>query len=149
MTLRATRPDTNIRSVAHHIATVAQALKNCGVAGNDKWSDIWYEVMEELRNHLPSGSGFDSGTLIQNERCDDSRLTLVTGFHHMDEHGYDGWTHHRVIVRASLTGNHSISVSGPNRNAIKDHVADTVRHALDAQIDLVPIIARATASTGA
>lgn len=87
------------------------------------------------RDCLPSGSGFDSGTRIDWERSNADRLVLVTDFHHMDEHGcYDGWTCHSVTVRASLALGLVLTVSGRDRNGIKDHIAETFALALRATV---------------
>jgi hypothetical protein len=43
----------------------------------------------------------------------------------MDEHGcYDGWTHHKVIVKASLWAGIDIRVTGRDRNQIKEYIAE-------------------------
>lgn len=63
------------------------------------------------KQHLPHGSGFDSGTGVDIAACTVGRkahsgpekIVLVVEFHHMDENGmYCGWSHHRVSVVPSL-----------------------------------------------
>ena len=72
---------------------------------------------------LPSGSGFDNGTSII--AADAQKIVFETAFHHMDEHGsYCGWTNHRVTVRASMTIEIELHVSGPNKRGIKDYIAE-------------------------
>lgn len=91
--------------------------------------------LETIRhNCLPSGAGFDHGTDINTDKCDDTRLTLNTAFHHMHESGiYDGWTDHTVTVRPSLMFGFVVTVSGRNRNQIKDYIGNTFTEALRAE----------------
>jgi hypothetical protein len=71
----------------------------------------------------PSGSGFDNGTQIDEDRSD--VLRFATAFHHMDECGmYDGWTEHTIRVKPSLAWGFDLKVSGRDRNGIKDYIAD-------------------------
>ena len=62
--------------------------------------------------------------------CGD-RFVFNVSFHHMDEHGfYGGWTHHRVVVRPSLLHGLRITVGGPNRNDVKEHLTEVIRESL-------------------
>jgi hypothetical protein len=71
----------------------------------------------------PSGSGFDAGTQVNEDRSD--ILLFTTAYHHMDEDGfYDGWTEHTVRVKPSLAWGFDLTVSGRDRNDIKDYIAD-------------------------
>lgn len=87
------------------IARTHAALKR-GVyssAGYPVNGGIHAEKMAQFLAMMPSGSGFDAGTRLDEDKTNDSRLVFTTAFHHMDEHGtYAGWTEHTVTVRASL-----------------------------------------------
>jgi hypothetical protein len=48
---------------------------------------------------------------------------------------YDGWTYHVVTVRPSLAFEIDLRVSGPNRNDIKSHIAETFHHALTLEFE--------------
>src|SRR5690554_240724 len=108
------------------IAQKVVAINNCRAAGLDEWRERHTEVLEAfVRNSAPSGSGFDGGTRIDLERSNARRLEFKTAFHHVDEHGsYDGWTEHTVTVRANLALGFELTVSGRNRDLIKDYIAD-------------------------
>jgi hypothetical protein len=117
------------------IAQAIQAQINCAKATpvNHVWLDKWSARLGSIeKNLLPSGSGFDNGTRIVYERCNDVRLVFATAFHHMDENGYyDGWSEHTVIVKASLAFGISIRVvTGKDRNGIKDYIRDQFHDAL-------------------
>lgn len=88
-------------------------------------NEIAAEQLEGLlKQHMPSGSGFDSGTKLDYSKSNTERLVFTTEFHHMNDAGYyDGWTTHTVTVRPSFTGL-DVVVSGRDRNQIKDFIAD-------------------------
>lgn len=122
------------------IASKIEAMRNCNASGNGEWFTRHHDAIDNIvREYMPSGSGFDAGT--QFDACDHvdnarERLTFVTQFHHMDEHGYyDGWTDHRVIITPSLARGFDIRVTGRNRNDIRDYIADVFHAALSATID--------------
>ncbi len=95
---------------------VAQALS---MAISSKMEDRIKAIMEEA----PSGSGFDSGTELD-DKSTPKKLIFNTGYHHMDEDGfYIGWTHHKVTITPGFNGM-DIKVTGEDYNAIKDYIAD-------------------------
>lgn len=98
-----------------------------------KLAEEWKGYISYLmRNHAPSGSGFDHGTQLDASSKDTS-LRFLVSFHHMNEGGfYDGWTSHGVIVTPAFDGIR-IAVKGRDRNQIKDFIADTF-HLLAAQV---------------
>ena len=80
----------------------------------------------------PSGSGFDAGTTLNEEKSTQNRLVFDTAFHHMDDHGgYDGWTEHQVIVTPDLIVGFDVRVTGKNKRDIKDYIGDVFRAWLD------------------
>jgi hypothetical protein len=124
----------------HLYTTLAQlvgARARCLNDGNHEWKLRHEERIKELvRNHLPAGSGFDSGTHIVLEACSEEKLVFHTSFHHMDEHGsYDGWTEHDVRVYPSLAFGFRLTISGPNKNDIKEYIDSAFNEALQHTID--------------
>lgn len=109
------------------LAQLLQARANCERSGNAEWFERHTEKIERImRSTAPSGSGFDSGTSLNFERSNASRLVFTTAFHHMNEDGYyDGWTEHTVTAHADLASGFTLSISGRDRNEIKDYIADT------------------------
>lgn len=109
--------------------------------GRDYWLDMagtWRERADGLvKEYLPRGAGFDCGTQLDWDRSTPEKLVLDTSFHHMDEWGgYDGWTEHTIFVRASLMGDVSFSsISGWNRNDIKEYIADVLYDGLMQKIE--------------
>lgn len=92
------------------------------------------------KEHLPSGSGFDSGTQLLTSadsfKGGLTSLVFSTSFHHMDQHGgYDGWTDHMVVVKPDWEG-FNIKCTGPNRNAVRDYVEETFHHALMVEVEI-------------
>ena len=94
--------------------------------------DEFYRLAKE---HLPSGSGFDAGTKVDIESVTPRIMAFGTSFHHMDEHGsYDGWTEHVVRIHAEF-GGFELTVSGRDRNDIKDFIGDTFHQALTQEVE--------------
>lgn len=98
-----------------------------------------------LKEHLPSGSGFDAGTQLDSDSCEvknrefPGRLWFETSYHHMDEHGgYDGWTEHNVVV-VPVFGGFDIKVSGINKNGIKDDIAEVFHNVLSTEVEYAPV----------
>ena len=97
----------NIKPLYSHFANTFIALRNCMDSGNEEWKDKHGERIAEMLSLMPSGSGFDSP--VQIEECNDSLLSFIAPFHHMDcSGGYSGWSHTRIDVVPSLA--HGISV---------------------------------------
>jgi hypothetical protein len=126
-----------MRTVINCIASLVEARANClrGVQSKPQlaeWIGKHASYADKLAaDYLPSGSGFDSGTRIDWSRSRPERIVFATAFHHMDENGfYDGWTEHSVTVRPSLAHVFTVTVSGKDRNGIRDYIADAFRDAL-------------------
>ena len=47
---------------------------------------------------------------------------------------YDGWTEHTVTVRPSLQFGFRLSISGRNRNGIKDYIAEVFGEILNTEV---------------
>lgn len=56
---------------------------------------------------------------------------MTTAHQNCDSGMYDGWTEHKVTVTPSFSG-FDITVSGRNRNGIKEYIADMFYTALSA-----------------
>ena len=118
------------------LASAIVARANCIKAGNQEWIARHQETIADIaRNHLPSGSGVDTGTAIWTNDCTPDKIVLFCSFHHMDESGgYDGWTDHKIIVRPAFIGGFDVDVKGINRNEIKDYLGDLFAEALAAEM---------------
>lgn len=101
---------------------------------NDVWASRWQERIDQLMAMLPKGSGFDSGTRLDEDRSDpDKRMIFLTAFHHMDDNGfYCGWTEHEVIVTPTLWSGPAVRISGVNKRGIKEYIHSVFCNALGA-----------------
>jgi hypothetical protein len=108
------------------IASKLHAMFNCESSGNDEWYAKHRDSIDELvKEKMPSGSGFDSGTTFDFDNSTPEKLIFKTSFHHMDDNGfYDGWTDHNVIVTPSLAFGFNLRVTGRDRNDIKSYIYD-------------------------
>ena len=118
------------------LASLVQAHINCEISGNKEWFEKHEARIEELvKNYMPSGSGFDCGTKIDLDKSTPEKLVFYTDFHHMNEVGYyDGWTEHRITVRPSLAFGFTLTISGKNRNEIKDYIHQAFDCALNEEV---------------
>ena len=118
------------------LASRIQARLNCAESGNVEWFEKHEARIEELvKNYMPSGSGFDCGTKIDLDKSTPEKLVFYTDFHHMNEVGYyDGWTEHRITVRPSLAFGFTLTISGKNRNEIKDYIHQAFDCALNEEV---------------
>lgn len=119
------------------IANKLQARASCQASGNTKWFDKHTESIEELvREHMPSGSGIDTGTKFSFEDSKPNRLVFYFSYHHMDENGYyAGWTDHKLIVTPSLISGFDMRITGRDRNDIKEYLYQVYQFALSEIID--------------
>lgn len=119
--------------VYQKLANLVHAVANTINSGNKQWQDRHEDAIAKVMQTAPSGSGIDSGTkfevdeqmTIQKDFKVKARETLsfFVEFHHMDQHGcYDGWTQHTITVRPSLLFGFTLTISGRDRNAIKDYL---------------------------
>ncbi len=117
------------------IAQTLSRVQNIAKGGDAKRADgIFNDLGLWVKRHGPSGSGIDMGTALS-EMSDPGRIVLGTHFHHMDEHGgYDGWTEHKVTVKASMLFGIDITVGGRNRNDIKELLHQTYHHWLTSEV---------------
>lgn len=89
------------------------------------------KIKDLVWNHLPHGSGYDSGTKIDLDCSHADKLVFNTSFHHMDSNGfYDGWTEHTIIVIPSLSREFHLRITGKNRNDIKSMIHDDFSYSL-------------------
>lgn len=121
------------------LASALCAMRNCIASNNSEWLGKHEDTLLYLvKNHMPSGSGVDSGTKFDVDAClrNPERLVFTFGYHHMNESGmYDGWTHHKAIVTPSLQFGFKLRITGPDRNGIKEYLHDLFSTALDQEIN--------------
>ena len=116
------------------IAARVLARQNCFIRDDPlDWFTKHGEYIDALvKRYAPSGSGFDAGTRLDWDATTPERLVFVTSFHHLTEHGYyDGWTEHRVTIRPSLALAYHMTISGRDRNEIKDYIGECFSAFLD------------------
>ena len=114
---------------------MVDARLTCIARDNHEWLAKHTERIEALvKEHLPSGAGFDHGTSLDLDASTGEKLVFNTAFHHMNDGGfYDGWTEHHVICTPSLAHDFSLKISGRNRNDIKEHIHEVFSIALQSE----------------
>ena len=93
-----------------------------------------FEHARRIRKDLlPWGNGIedepvDLDKLFSSIKANTLRLDI--SYHHMTEHGYyDGYTYHAIRVHPGWNGI-NITISGPDRNGVKDYLHDTFHYVL-------------------
>jgi len=127
---------------------IAEAIGCCDRATKASNAQRWrHHALALTRDHMPSGSGIDSGTTLDLEISTENKLVFDAPFHHMNDAGmYDGWTDHAVTVTPCLAApGFRIYISGRDRNNIKEYLGELYDHALSQPVETYP--AAATAKT--
>lgn len=115
------RAETRARAIARTL----DALRRCERTGSAEWAGRHRETLRRLTADRPHGSGLDGDTGLDLERSGPEKLVFRSDFRHEDEAGgYNGWSHHWVVVQASLAFGLDVLVTGRDRNGIKDYLGD-------------------------
>lgn len=110
----------SLKQLAGRIA----ARNNCIKTNNEVWKTTHEEVIDEMMEHLPHGSGIDAGTKFLLEESTPQRLVFSFSYHHMNENGYyDGWTDHKLIITPTF-GSYDMKITGRDRNDTKAYLYD-------------------------
>lgn len=122
------------QALYQHIANLFHAYNKAPIA---EWKISHEQNLKKLiKNHMPSGSGFDNGTTFDFQNSTIDKLIFHTSFHHMNIYcEYDGWTKHKITVKPSFLYGMTISITGTNRNEVKDVINFTFRDYLNKIID--------------
>lgn len=116
---------------------IARALHTMGSLSTTKEQKANQKeaLLRLVKEHMPSGSGFDAGTQIDLDESTPDRLVFTTSFHHMNEHGfYDGWTEHIVTVYPSLAFGATLTIGGYDKNQIKEYIEEVFADALRKEV---------------
>lgn len=93
------------------------------------------ETVRHLEKHLPHGSGFNNGTLIEIEKCNAMRLVIVTNFHKMDENGlYGGWNKYTIKLYPSFLQDYTYLIQGRENQGLRSFVADEILDSLEQEV---------------
>jgi hypothetical protein len=120
------------RTLIQEIASCVDARLTCIKRGNTEWESNHTLTLKTIeKDLLSSGSGIDCGTRIDLDRSTGNKVVLILSFHHMDDNGmYCGWTEHTLTVKPHLIHDIDLTISGRNRNDIKDYLHETYRYNL-------------------
>ena len=131
---------TKARYLYSELASTVDAMHTCESKPEQygEWANKHAETISALvRDHMPSGSGFDTGTSLDCIESHAEKLVFTTSFHHMNDGGYyDGWTEHTITVTPSFSG-FNLRISGRNRNDIKNYIHDAFSCALKTDLTTV------------
>lgn len=118
------------------LASKIDARLRCGETGNGEWFNRHKDDILKLTDELPHGSGIDGENKIDLDKSTGEKIVIHTSFHHMNENGYyDGWTDHTLTVRPSLIHGFTMSISGRDRNGIKDYLYECFSYDLNREVE--------------
>lgn len=134
----ATTPEKLYRKLAQLVGAYQRCKSPDANEAQREWAAKHEESIRALvSRHMPHGSGLDSDRSgkLDLETSTEEKLVFWADFHHMGENGsYDGWTEHVVTVRPSLAFGFRLSISGPDRNDIKEYLTQAFEFALNAEV---------------
>jgi len=125
------------------LASLINARNNCILKDGAHQKEDWFinhtnNIDSIVKETSPAGSGIDTDITID---LNDTRikgpinkLVFRFSFHHLNENGmYDGWTDHKVTVTPSLSFGFELSISGKDKNQIKEYLYETFQYWLDSE----------------
>ena len=125
-----------VKPLYQHIASNYAAYLNCIVSGNGVWKQRHLDTIAQyVKQYMPRGSGFDSGTEFDIALSRKDMLVFTTSYHAMNGNGYYvGWYDYTVRVRPTFNGV-DVSVQGRDYDgSTKDYVGETFYDALNTPI---------------
>ena len=124
------------QELGRYINIFAQHTKNSNLFSDAIVENCVEKAEDLVKKHFPSGSGFDSGTIIEWDKCRYNKIVLRADFHHMDDNGhYCGWSEHEVIIVPSFSFGYDLRVTGKDKRGIKDYIEDTFHYVLQKEVD--------------
>ena len=124
------------KPVYQELALLVDARLRCLATGNKFAEQHEERILAIVKEQLPSGSGIVCGTKIDLDSSTGQKLVFEVSYHHMKDGAYDGWTGHIVTVKPSLIFNIELSISGRDRNWIKEYLYETYECALREGVSL-------------
>lgn len=123
---------------AYHTCRAQEAK---GQTADPPWSRRHLATITKLvLDHMPAGSGFDSGTSLDLSQSTINKLVFETSYHHMNENGfYTHWTHYRVTVKPHLF--YEVDIESHGRAATRDEhdfVCEVFHEALTLDLPEIP-----------
>jgi hypothetical protein len=118
------------------ISSTLNAFHNCQKTNNTEWEGKHKERLESYNDCLPHDPGFDSGCKIDIDNSKDNKIIIYTSYHFMDENGfYDGWKDYKITITASLYNDFDLTITGSNRQDIKDYMYETFDYLLREEVE--------------
>lgn len=120
------------------LANAIGARKRCHATENP-WFEKWSDLIDHCeKEHLPSGSGIDSGCTIDRDYSTDEKIIITSSYHAMNENGYyDGWIDFTVTVKPSFISGINLKITGRfgKYADLKEYLYDVFGTALTAKVD--------------
>lgn len=127
------------------LANRIDARNRCYATGNEWWKKH-DEVIDQLIDLLPHGSGIDGTTKLLLDECKPydkpvKRIVIASEYHAMNDVGYyDGWYDFKLIIVPVFSGI-DVRITGAfgKYSDVKDYLFDTFYYALTSDIEVEKI----------
>ena len=104
---------------------------------NEEYQKQLEDKLDILTNYLPSGSGFDDGSVVDVNKSNNNKIIIHSAYHHLDNNGfYDGWSNFSIIIKPDLMFGFTLTLIGNTtirkyfdcdfRNYVIDIFSDTL-----------------------
>lgn len=125
--------------VYQELASRISAYQNCITYNNTIWEEKHKEVIDEIIDSLPHGSGIDGKTECDITNSTDQKIIIESCYHCMNDNGYyDGWVDFKIIISASLSLGFNIKITGKfgkYRSIVLDYLEETFAYALNKEYE--------------
>jgi hypothetical protein len=128
------------------MASRIDARNRCYENGND-WYKTHDDVIDQLIDLLPHGSGVDANTQLLLDECKPydkpiRKIVIASSYHAMNENGYyDGWYDFKIIITPDFSGI-DINIKGKfgKEQDIKDYLFDYFYYAITADVEIEKLV---------
>lgn len=99
------------KKLYQELALKLNAISNCIDSDNQVWLSNHIEDIKNLNQFLPSGSGFDSGSMVNLELSQDNKIVIDSSYHLMDQFGfYSHWVDFTITVTSCLMSGFNLDI---------------------------------------
>ena len=120
--------------VYQYLAIAFTAMQNCDKSKSWEWYDKWENVIDNIVENLPHGSGIDGETQFSINKSKTNRLLITSQYHVMSEQGYyTRWISFTMTIKPDLRFGYDLTIKGNfgKDQDIKDYLVETFGYALD------------------
>lgn len=127
------------RKLYQELANRINSAQHCEASREVLWAGKHRNVVEQLIDCLPHGSGIDGTTEVDFRKSNHNLIVIHSSFHCMNPDGYyDGWVDFTVTVKPSLISDIDLNIKGAfgKYGEVKEYLYDVFYHALKSMVEV-------------